>query len=162
VWPRTEQLAQEKTWPALVAAHKKPGFPGGKKETLAHRSDGPRPAQTKRLQRLSSSMLPAGKKWADLSKPCEGCLTAVSGCRPGHPPIFSLIVDESDDHPSLVAPVSRWVAGPSATRRPSTGGTKSAIRAQAVPPTATAPITAKATRQASDGMPIWAKPSVPL
>ena len=39
-------------------------------------------------------------------------------------------------------------------RRPSPGGMKSAIRAQAVPPTATDPTIAKATRQASDGMPI--------
>jgi hypothetical protein len=127
----------------------------------AHRT-GRNSPEPRNLRRLSSSILPAGEIGADLSKPYEDRLTAALGCRPGHPPISSLIADEADDHPCLAAPASRWVAGPSEMRRPSSGGMNSANRAQAVPPTATAPITAKATRQASDGMPIWAKPSVPL
>ena len=77
-------------------------------------------------------------------------------------PDLQPIVGEADDHPCLVAPANRWVAGLPSMRRPSSGGMNSAIRAQAVPPTATAPISAKVTRQPSDGMPIWAKPSVPL
>ncbi len=134
---------------------------GRKKPWRADRTDRG-PPEPRRLRRLSSSMLPAGKIRVDLSKPCEGRLTAVSGYRPGHPPISSPIADEADDHPCLAAPASRWVSGPPSMRRSSSGGTNSAIRAQAVPPIAIAPITAKATRQASDGMPIWAKPSVPL
>ncbi len=139
--------------PALQAGRKKPW----RADRTGRNSPEPR-----HLRRLSSSILPAGEIGADLSKPRECRPTAASGCRPGHRPIFSLIADEADDHPCLVAPTRRCVAGPRSMRRPSSGGTNSAIRAQAVPPTATAPITAKATRQASDGMPIWAKPSVPL
>ena len=162
MWPRAEQHAREKTWPALITAHKRPGVPGEKKEPVARRSDGLRPTRTTALATPSSLIMLAGEIGADLSKPYEDRLTAASGCRPGHPPISSLIADEADDHPCLAAPASRWVTGPLSMRRPSSGGTNSAIRAQAVPPTATAPIAAKVTRQPSDGMPIWAKPSVPL
>jgi hypothetical protein len=46
VWPRAEQHAQEKTWPALVATHKMPGVAGGKEEAVARRSDRPQLART--------------------------------------------------------------------------------------------------------------------
>ena len=134
---------------------------GRKKPWRADRTDRG-PPEPQRLRRLSSSILRTGEIEANFSKSREGRLTAVSGYRPGHPPISSPIAHEADDHPCLAAPASRWVAGPSTTCRPSSGGTNSAILAQAVPPTAIAPITAKVTRQASEGMPIWAKPSVPL
>jgi hypothetical protein len=49
VWPRAEQHAREKTWQALVAAHKRPGFPGGKEEAMARRSDGLQPTRTTAL-----------------------------------------------------------------------------------------------------------------
>ena len=159
---RAEQLHGRRRGRRWLSRTRGPAFQAGKKKPWRADRTGRDPPEPWRLRRLSSSILPTGKIRADLSKPREGRLTAASGCRPGHPPISSQIVDEADDHPCLAAPASRWVAGPPAMRRPSSGGTNSAIRAQAVPPTATAPITAKATRQASDGMPIWAKPSVPL
>ncbi len=162
MWPRAEQHAREKTWPALVATHKRPGVPCGEKEAVARRSDRLQPTRTTALATPQSSILRTGEIGADLSKLRKGRLTTASGCRPGHPLTTSLIVDEADDHPCLAAPASRWVTGPLSMRRPSSGGTNSAILAQAVPQTATAPITAKVTRQPSDGMPIWAKPSVPL
>jgi hypothetical protein len=139
-----------------------PALQAGRKTPWRADRTGCNPPEPQRLRRLSSSILRTGEIGADLSKPHEYHLTAASGCRPGHLPISSLITDEADDHPCLAAPPSRWVAGPPAMRCPSSGGTNSAIRAQAVPPTAIAPMTAKVTRQASDGMPIWAKPSVPL
>jgi hypothetical protein len=49
VWPRVEQHAREKTWPALVAADKRPGVPGGKEEAVARRSDRLQPTQTTAL-----------------------------------------------------------------------------------------------------------------
>ena len=63
-------------------------------------------------------------------------------------------------HPSRVAPANGNDAGPPAPRRSTYGGTNSDIRAQAVPPTRTAPTIAKASRQPSDGTPIWASPNV--
>ena len=63
-------------------------------------------------------------------------------------------------HPSRVAPASGNDAGPPAPRRSTCGGTNSDMRAQAVPPTRTAPTIAKASRQPSDGTPIWASPNV--
>ena len=160
--PRAEQHAREKTWPALVAAHKRPGVPCGKEEAVARGSDRLQPTRNTALTTPQFIDLAGREIEADLSKPPDGRLTAASWCRHGQPPISSLIADEADDHPCLVAPASRWGAGPPPMRRPSSGGTNSAIRAQAVQPTATAPLTAKVTRQPSDGMPIWANPSVPL
>ncbi len=138
-----------------------PAFQAGRRKPWRADRTGCNPPEPRRLRGLSSSMLPAGRIGADFSKLREGRVTAEAGCRSGHPPISRPIADEADGHPCLTAPASRRVAGPSTMRR-SSGGTNSAIRAQAVPPTATAPTTAKATRHASDGMPIWAKPSVPL
>ena len=63
-------------------------------------------------------------------------------------------------HPSRVAPANGNDAGPPAPRRSTCGGTNSDMRAQAVPPTRTAPTIAKASRQPSDGTPIWASPNV--
>ena len=63
-------------------------------------------------------------------------------------------------HPSRVAPANGNDAGPPAPRRSTYGGTNSDMRAQAVPPTRTAPTIAKASRQPSDGTPIWASPNV--
>jgi hypothetical protein len=40
------------------------------------------------------------------------------------------------------------------------GAAKSVMRAQAVPPTIIAPIIAKASRQPSEGTPMWARPRV--
>ncbi len=104
MWPRAEQHAREETWRALVAAHKRPGFPGGKEEPWRADRTGCNPPEPQRLRRLSSSILRTGEIWADLSKPHEDRLTAASGCRPGHPPISGLIADEADDHPCLTAP----------------------------------------------------------
>ena len=70
-----------------------------------------------------------------------------------------LIDDEEQDHLSLVAAASGNDAGRSAARRSPCGGTNSDMRAQAAPPTRTAPATAKVSRQPSDGTPIWASPS---
>jgi hypothetical protein len=63
-------------------------------------------------------------------------------------------------HPSRVAPAKGNDAGPPAPRRATGGGSNSDMRAQAVPPTRTAPTIAKAPRQPSDGTPIWASPNV--
>src|SRR5208337_2058324 len=63
-------------------------------------------------------------------------------------------------HPSRVASAIGNDAGPSAPRRQTCGGTNSDMRAHAVPPTRTAPTIAKASRQPSDGTPIWASPNV--
>jgi hypothetical protein len=49
VWPRTEQHAREKTWPALVAAHKRSGIAGGKEDAVACRSDRLQPTRTTAL-----------------------------------------------------------------------------------------------------------------
>jgi hypothetical protein len=61
--------------------------------------------------------LPAGEIGADLSKPPDGRLTAVSGCRPGQPLISSPTADEADYHPCLVAPANPCVAGPTCVDR---------------------------------------------
>lgn len=162
MWPRAEQHAREKTWPALVAPHKMPDVPGGEEEALACRSDRPQPTRTTTLA-TPQFIDPADRR--DWGRPLEAAREPPH-CRVRLPSWssadFQPIVGEADDHPCLVAPASRWVTGPLSMRRPSSGGTNSAILAQAVPPTATAPIAAKVTRQPSDGMPIWAKPSVPL
>ena len=63
-------------------------------------------------------------------------------------------------HPSRATPANGNDAGPPAPRRSTCGGTTSDMRAQAVPPTKTAPTIAKASRQPSDGTPIWASPNV--
>jgi hypothetical protein len=70
------------------------------------------------------------------------------------------IDDEAQAYPSLVAAASVNDSGRPSTRRSTWGGTNSFIRAQAAWPTRTAPMTAKASRQASDGAPICASPSV--
>ena len=162
MWPRAEQHARGRRGRPWLSRTRGPTFQAGRKNPWrADRTDCD-PPEPRRSRHPSSLIMLAGEIGADLSEPYEDRLIAASGCRPGHPAISSLIADEADDHPCLAAPASRWVGGPPAMRCPSSGGMNSAIRAQAVPPTATAPTTAKATRQASDGMPIWAKPSVPL
>ncbi len=40
--PRAEQHPREKTWRTSIASHKRPGFPGEEKETMAHRKDAAR------------------------------------------------------------------------------------------------------------------------
>jgi hypothetical protein len=63
-------------------------------------------------------------------------------------------------HPSRVASAIGNDAGPPAPRRSTCGGTNSDMRAQAVPPIRTAPTIAKASRQPSDGTPMWSSPNV--
>ncbi len=66
-----------------------PAFQAGRKKPWRADRTGCNPPEPRHLRRLSSSILPAGEIGADLSKPRECRPTAASGCRPGHPPIFS-------------------------------------------------------------------------
>ena len=92
----------------------------------------------------------------------EGLAVPGQADEPHSPHRYPTDLDDEDGaaHPSLVAPASGNDAGPPATRRSTCGGTNSDMRAQAVPPTRTAPTIAKASRQPSDGTPIWASPNV--
>ena len=111
------------------------------------------------------------RRWKCLSRPGgagqpersnEGPGVPGHADEPQSPHRNSDLFDDEDGaaHPSLVAPANGNDAGPPAPRRSTCGGTNSDMRAQAVPPTRTAPTIAKASRQPSDGTPIWASPNV--
>ena len=161
-------LHWEKTWPALVAAHKRyPAFQvqeeGSRSAQIGQDCGPPEPQALATPQFIDPAE--RVRLRADLSKPYEDRLTTALGCRPGHSADFPApSPTRADDHACLAAPASRWVAGPPSMRRPSSsGGTNSAIRAQAVPPTATRPDHLRRPRaRLRTECPIWAKPSVPL
>ena len=157
--PRTEQHPREKTWRTSIALHKRPAFPGEGKETLAFRKDDVTARQSVQTATLPSERVSVGLE--ALANPSVAGAAARPVTRTsGHRTEIRTIDDEARAHPSLVATASGNDAGPPATRRSVRGGTNSVMRAQAVPPTRTAPTTAKASRQPSDGTPICASPSV--
>jgi hypothetical protein len=114
--PHAEQHPREKTWRTSNALHKRPGFPGEEKETLAFRKDNFTTRQsvqtaTLPMERVSVGLeVPANPSAA---KTAEFPVTRTSGHRAGIQPID----DEARAHPSLVAPASGNDAGPPATIR---------------------------------------------
>ena len=161
--PRAEQHPREKTWRTSNVLHKRPGFPGEEKETPgvqkgqrhdpAIRADGDaadgtclcRPGGARRPERSNEGLGVPGHADEPHSPRRNSTSSTMRTAQP---------------HPSRVAPANGNDAGPPAPRRSTCGGTNSDMRAQAVPPTRTAPTIAKASRQPSDGTPIWASPNV--
>ena len=160
--PHAEQHPREKTWRTSNVLHKSPGFPGDEKETLGSERTPSRPGnpcgRRRRRWNLSLSAWRRRPTRALKRRPWR----SRSRGRPHSPRrnSTSSTMRTAQPHPSRVAPASGNDAGPPAPRRSTCGGTNSDMRAQAVPPTRTAPTIAKASRQPSDGMPIWASPNV--
>ena len=75
--------------------------------------------------------------------------------------IADLFNDEDGEvHPLLIARPAGIGAGPAVSPCPNKGSAKTVMRTQAVMPATTAPMTANTSRQASEGTPICATPSV--
>ena len=161
--PHADQHPREKTWRTSNILHKRPGFAGEEKETLAFRKDSLTTRQSVQTATLTMKRVFVGLEApANPSAQTKALAFPVTRTNPRSPHRNSTSsrMRTAQAHPSLVAPTTGNDAGPPATRRSTYGGTSSDMRAQAVPPTRTAPTIAKASRQPSDGTPIWASPNV--
>lgn len=161
--PHADQHPREKTWRTSNVLHKRPGFPGEEKETLAFRKDNVTSRQSVQTATLPMERVSVGlEALANPSAQTKALAFPVTRTNPRSPHrnSTSSTMRTTQVHPSRVAPASGNDAGPPVPRRSTYGGTNSDMRAQAVPPTRTAPTIAKASRQNSDGTPIWASPNV--
>ncbi len=147
-----ERLAQE----ARLSRRRKgnPGVQKGQFHDPAIRADGAAAADGTCLCR------PRRARQPERSKEGPGVPAHADERHSPHRNPTSSTMRTAQPHPSRAAPANGNDAGPPAPRRSTRGGTNSDMRAQAVPPTRTAPTIAKASRQPSDGTPIWASPNV--
>ena len=161
--PHAEQHPREKTWRTSNVPHKRLGFPGEEKETVAFRKDNVTTRQSVQDGDAADGTClcrPGDAGQPERSNKGLGVPGHADEPHSPHRNSTSSTMRTAQAHPSRVAPANGNDAGPPAPRRSIYGGTNSDMRAQAVPPTRTAPTIAKASRQASDGMPTWASPNV--
>ena len=161
--PHTEQHPQEKTWRTSNVLHKRRGFQAKKRKPWHQkgRSYDPIICADGDVADENCHSRPGGADQPERSNEGRDYLS-VKLDEPHSPRrnSTSSTMRTAQPHPSRVAPANGNDPGPPAPRRSTCGGTNSDMRAHAVPPTRTAPTIAKASRQPSDGTPIWASPNV--
>ena len=154
---RAGQLVKEKTW--QTGPCKRPSSPGEGTETPAYRKAA-RPSRDQAQRSLCGHWgLSAADSGAGQSKRLGGPRCSRSDLTIGIRRSPNRRHDEARPQLSLAAGAAgNSDRAPAASPRPVSGGTASARRAQAVAPTATAPMSAKACCHSSAGTPICARP----
>ena len=161
VLARAEQRPGKKAWRILAGPHKRFGFRGEGIETLAcNRADGRSPGRTfgqrpPSAASLGPPILTADRRSARGQRSFRSRSTVSA--RDDSGPVQRR---GGEVHPLLIARPAGIRAGPGVSPCPDKGSAKTVIRTQAVTPATTAPMTANTSRQASEGTPIWATPSV--
>ena len=159
MWSPRRAASQEQMWRTSNIPKERLGFPGEKMETLAFRKDNVTTRPSVRTEAPPMEIVVVGLE----ARPSQA-LRESPRSRSRSQTLIAPIANPSTMKRGLTP---HWSFPPKDTmsdlsRDPpiDIGGTNSDMRAQAVPPTRTAPTIAKASRQPSDGMPIWANPSV--